>query len=261
MTPSDTEPDETRQNHDHAVIAQFTRWAGTFAALPVHTEHSSMLRMLAACALTPASRVLDVACGPGILACAMAEQAQHVSGIDLTEAMIGQARRRQNAAGLHNLEWHVGHAGSLPFEDGSFDCVTTRYSLHHMTDPGRILAEMKRVCCEGGRVVVIDATPAPESQTAYDRMERIRDPSHTSALTLMQLREVGRQCGLIEQLIDGYRLEAKLEELADPEAMPALTEMFEADIRSGDDRLGVQAYRAVDGLRLFFPISIIAWQV
>jgi ubiquinone/menaquinone biosynthesis C-methylase UbiE len=245
--------------HDDRIVAQFTRWAKPFAELPIHAEADAMARTLTACALGPDQTVLDVACGPGILACALAARTRHATGVDITPAMIDQARIRQAQAGLDNLDWHVGNATALPFEDGRFDRVTARYSFHHMPDPAAALAEMRRVCRAAGRIVVIDATPTLETQRAYDAMERLRDPSHTSALTLDQLRQIGRAAGLREAMIDGYRLEARLDTLADSADMPALIALFDADIAGGTDRIGVGAWHAPDGIRFHFPVSIIAW--
>ncbi|HWU02670.1 MAG TPA: class I SAM-dependent methyltransferase [Novosphingobium sp.] len=246
--------------HDDAIIRQFTRWAKPFADLPIHAEADGMARSVAACALSGTEELLDVACGPGILTCALAGEARAVAGIDVTAAMIEQARAREAAMGLGNLDWHVGNAAALPFADNRFDRVVTRYSFHHMTDPVAILAEMRRVCRPGGRIVVIDATPSPETQAAYDRMETLRDPTHTSALTLDQLRVLGREAGLCEVLVDSYLLEARLDTLTDAQDMPALTAMFDADIASGQDAIGVGAWHAPDGVRFRFPISIIAWE-
>jgi SAM-dependent methyltransferase len=250
-----------RREHDAKIIDQFTRWARPFAELPVHAEADGMARHLGALALEPQMQALDVACGPGIVACAMAPRAAQVTGIDLTPAMIEQARLRQQSLGLTNLEWRVGDATRLPFADGSFDVVTTRYSFHHMPEPGAALAEMKRVCRPGGRVVVCDATPRPDAQAAYDRMETLRDPSHASALTLEQLRALGQDAGLSELAIDGYRLEAEIATLADRKDMAALLEMLDADIAGGEDRIGVQAARTGDVMKIHFPISIAAWRV
>jgi ubiquinone/menaquinone biosynthesis C-methylase UbiE len=251
----------TMTAHDERIVAQFTRWAKPFAELPIHAEADAMTRTVTACALTPDLDVLDVACGPGILACTLAGLTCHVTGIDITPAMIDQARARQARTGLHNLTWHVGDATALPFEDDQFARVITRYSFHHMPDPATTLAEMKRVCRADGRIVLIDATPSPQTQQAYDAMERLRDPSHTSALTLDQLQQIGRETGLQEKSIDGYRLEARLDTLADSEDMPALIAMFDADIASGADKIGVGAWRALDGIRFHFPVSIIAWEI
>lgn len=71
-----------------------------------------------------------------------AARAKRVVGIDLTPAMVEQARSLQEKLGLANLEWRIGDVASLPFESGSFSAVTTRYSLHHFGDPAVVLAEM-----------------------------------------------------------------------------------------------------------------------
>lgn len=246
--------------HQERILAQFSRWAKPFAELPIHAEPDAMRQTMAACGLSPDLDVLDVACGPGILACALAEHSRHVDGIDMTPAMIDQARALQIRNGIDNVRWQIGDATALPYEDGRFARVTTRYSFHHMPDPAAALAEMRRVCGAGGRIVVIDATPTPDTQHAYDEMERLRDPSHTSALTLKQLRQLGAKAGLREVLIDGYRLEARLDTLADSEDMPALVQMFGADIAEGRDRIGVGAWRTSDGIGFHFPVSIIAWE-
>jgi ubiquinone/menaquinone biosynthesis C-methylase UbiE len=246
--------------HQTKIVQQFTRWAKPFAELPIHAEADGMARTLAALELDPEHRVLDVACGPGIVACAIAEHVAHVTGVDLTPAMLEQARARQAGLGLSNMDWREGDATRLPFHDGGFDRVATRYSFHHIPGPGAALAEMVRVCRPGGRVVVIDATPSAETQRAYDEMETLRDPSHASAQTLEQLRGLGQALKLEEQRIDRYRLEARLDTLSDQEDMAALTALFEADIASGRDEIGVGAWRAEDGIRFFFPISIVAWR-
>jgi ubiquinone/menaquinone biosynthesis C-methylase UbiE len=184
-----------------------------------------------------------------------------VTGVDLTPAMIEQARARQASLDLANLDWRVADATSLPFADGAFDVVVTRYSFHHMPAPGRALAEMRRVCAVGGRVVVVDATPTPQTQAAYDRMETLRDPSHASALTLPQLRALAADVGGLEEIAhDFHRLDARLETLADAGAMDALVALFEADIAEGVDRMGVQPQLSAQGVRFRFPISILGWR-
>jgi ubiquinone/menaquinone biosynthesis C-methylase UbiE len=247
--------------HDQRIVDQFTRWAKRFAELPIHAATGAMALTIDACALTQNLDVLDVACGPGILACELADHARHVTGIDITPAMIGQAQERQATKGLTNLTWHVGDAIALPFADSSFDRVTTRYSFHHMPEPAAALAEMKRVCRPDGRIVVIDATPSPETQRAYDVMERLRDPSHASALTLQEMLQIGKDAGLREVVIDGYRLEAEPDTLTDAKDLSELNAMFDADIASGQDRIGVGAWRSSTGIRFHFPVSIVAWEL
>src|SRR5207249_3389079 len=165
------------------IVDQFTRQAVPFSEIHAR-DAAEVHRLLTATAgITPADDVLDVACGPGLVACDVARVARHVTGIDLTPAMIDQARARQQSLGLTNLTWVVGDAHPLPFPDGSFSRVVTRYSFHHVTDPAGVFAGMARVCAPGGRVTVCDVfTTSAEQAAGYDRLERLRDPSHTRAL-------------------------------------------------------------------------------
>src|SRR5262245_65243283 len=92
--------------HNRQVIDQFSRQAVYFAKLPGHEDATQLLLRMAG--VTTADEVLDVACGAGAVACAAARVARHVTGIDLTPAMIARATAFQAEAGLTNLAWHVG---------------------------------------------------------------------------------------------------------------------------------------------------------
>ncbi len=79
--------------------------------------------------MQPRDTVLDVACGPGVLACAFAEVAQQVTGIDLTPQMLQQARQLQTEKQLTNMTWQQGdaaHCRSLT-ERFLFGCVALRF--------------------------------------------------------------------------------------------------------------------------------------
>ncbi|MFT9459972.1 MAG: class I SAM-dependent methyltransferase [Acetobacter orientalis] len=251
-----TEPETT---HAARIVAQFTRWAEPFADLPVHAEAESMAQTLAACAITPGMSVLDVACGPGIVACALAQAGAQVTGIDVTPAMLAQGRQRAERMGVA-VTYHCADGQNLPFEESCFERVVTRYSFHHLLQPAKVLAEMVRVCRPGGLVIVIDATPAPECQHAYDKAETLRDPSHTSALTVPQMLALGRQAGLEPVQTTQYHLESCLCDQVAPEDWQALHALFTQDIASGQNRLGMGAWLAEDGIRFYFPISIMVWR-
>src|SRR5467141_2982223 len=159
--------------HQRLILEQFTKQAVPFSQMQNHSPEL----LLAASGAGPEDTVLDVACGPGLMACAFAKVARHVTGIDLTPAMIEQAKARQQSDGLTNLTWHVGDVQPLPFASASFSLVFTRYSFHHFLDPKAVLAEMVRVCSPGGRVVVVDVfTSNPAQAEAYNRLEKLRDP-------------------------------------------------------------------------------------
>jgi ubiquinone/menaquinone biosynthesis C-methylase UbiE len=187
---------KTKSRHQAEIVAQFSRQAVPFAQVPGHYDALQILLELSGVGGDDA--VLDVACGPGLVACAFARQARQVTGIDITPAMIEQAQKRQREQKLANLEWAVGEAVPLPYADATFSLVITRYSFHHLLAPERALAEMIRVCRPGGRVLVADIAVAPEKSAAYDRLEILRDPSHTHALTRDELAELFAHSGLVD---------------------------------------------------------------
>ena len=179
------------------IVDQFTRQAVPFSEMHARDE-AELYRLLTDTAgIGPADEVLDVGCGPGLVACEVARVARHVTGVDLTIAMIEQARARQLSLGLANMTWAIGDAQPLAFPDDAFSRVITRYTFHHFSDPAGVFAEMVRVCRPGGRVTVCDVfATSPEQGEAFDQMERYRDPSHTRALQRVELD------GLFSRLAD-----------------------------------------------------------
>jgi len=179
-------------DHQRLILEQFTKQAVPFSQMQNHSPEL----LLAASGVGPTDVVLDLACGPGLMACAFARIARQVTGIDLTPAMIEQAKAMQQTHGLTNVTWHIGDVSPLPFADASFSLVFTRYSFHHFLDPRAVLAEMVRVCTPGGRIVVVDVfTSNPEQAEAYNRMEKLRDPSHVRSLGLEELTGLLAQVG------------------------------------------------------------------
>jgi ubiquinone/menaquinone biosynthesis C-methylase UbiE len=241
------------------IVEQFTRQAAPFARMPAEANRF----VLEAAGVTAGDVVLDVACGPGGLACAFAAAARRVVGIDLTPAMIEHARAAQQALGLTNLEWHTGDVSRLPFADAGFSLVFSRYSFHHLLEPGVVLGEMARVCSASGRVVVADVfASSPEQGEAFDRMERLRDPSHVRALPLPELTALFAGAGLTDVQTRFYRHAFALEQVlagSFPAAPPDADEvrrLVAADV--GVDRLGVQARRDDAGaLHIAYPIAVL----
>lgn len=140
---------EKHQNeHNAQVVTQFTKQAIPFTKLPGHLDAIQMLIEMSE--VSDKDIVLDVACGPGLVACEFAAIAKHVTGIDITEKMIEQAGKRQAELGRDNLSWDIGTAFPLPYPNSSFSVVVTRYSFHHFLDPQAALHEMIRVCKPGG---------------------------------------------------------------------------------------------------------------
>lgn len=108
---------------------------------------------------SPTGRVLDVGCGPGQVACLLAEAAPEakVAGLDVLPEMVELARRRIAARSLGDrVELVVGDVGALPFPDENFDVVVSTLSLHHWPDARGGLAEVHRVLRPGGQAIIYD---------------------------------------------------------------------------------------------------------
>ncbi|MEJ2121817.1 MAG: methyltransferase domain-containing protein [Alphaproteobacteria bacterium] len=104
--------------------------------------------------LTPGERVLDVACGTGIVARLAAPKLGsegRVVGIDMSAAMIAVAGEQPAPEGAP-IEWREGDAAALPFDDASFDAVLCQQGLQFMPDKPAVIAEMHRVLAAGGRL-------------------------------------------------------------------------------------------------------------
>ena len=161
-----------------------------------------LARMREAAQLHAGSRVLDVACGPGIVVEALAPYSGEVVGCDLTPAMIAKARARNAAARRANVRWVLGRAQSLPFGAAQFDVVVARSALHHFAAPLDALREMARVLRPGGRVVNVDVICAesPAQAALHNALETLRDPSHVRMLPKSELHQLMAQSGLrVEQ--------------------------------------------------------------
>ena len=154
------------------ILDQFTRQAVPFSEMHARDDAEIHRLLIGTAGIGPDDEVLDVACGPGLVACEVAKVARHVTGIDLTPAMIEQAGEA-GVARADQPDLGRGRRPAAAFPDASFSRVVTRYSFHHFTDPAGVFAEMVRVCRPGGRVTVCDVfTTSPEQAEAYDRLER-----------------------------------------------------------------------------------------
>jgi ubiquinone/menaquinone biosynthesis C-methylase UbiE len=104
--------------------------------------------------LPAGTRVLDIACGTGIVARLAATQigpSGRVVGLDTNEAMLAVARAQPQPTGAQ-IEWQQGDATRLPFPDVEFGTVLCQQGLQYMPDRPAALREMKRVLAPGGRL-------------------------------------------------------------------------------------------------------------
>ena len=178
---------------------RFTKTAevfGDYAVAERVAEAESLARLVAT---APADVAVDLACGPGTLALRFAKHVRWMCALDLTPAILKRAREKAAQEGLlGKLGFTIGDAQTLPFADGSLDLAVTSYSLHHISDPARVIREMARVVKRGGRVGLIDiiVPENPKVRALNHRIEWIRDHSHCRSLTLAEFRAMMNDAGL-----------------------------------------------------------------
>ncbi|MBX9606448.1 MAG: methyltransferase domain-containing protein [Gammaproteobacteria bacterium] len=180
--------------HDALIQDQFTRQAAGFAAAP--ELHNEAVHALLRDAAAPRREdvLLDVACGPGSVVAAFAPHVAHATGVDATPAMLAQARALADSQRLGNVSWREASAYALPFAAGSFDIVCSRFAFHHLERIEDAFAEMLRVARRGARLLLCDgvADDDPARATAFNAMERFRDPS------TVEFRRLDTLCALFE---------------------------------------------------------------
>ena len=253
----------TDATHQDLILDQFTRQATVFSTAPAITDEEALTMIVEAARPTSDDRLLDVACGPGLVVCAFASHVRKATGIDVTPAMLERARKLAAEKGLTNVAWRHGDVYSLPYDDASFTIVTTRFSFHHFLDPAAVLQEMVRVCAPGGRIVVVDdyASADPAKAAAFNRLEKLRDPSHSRCLPLNELRDLFGRAGLPEPDATFYELRGDVPSLLarsfpNPSDDLEIIEMFKSSV--ADDRLGVPVRLDGDQIYYAYPVAILA---
>jgi SAM-dependent methyltransferase len=136
--------------------AGWQRAAEHYTATFAHATTGFVANLLDAARVGAGQRVLDLACGPGLVAAAAAKRGVLPVGLDFSSAMIALAR-----ADHPGIRFEEGDAEALPFADGAFDAVVSNFGIHHFAEPVNALREAYRVLGRGGRLAFTSwAAPA-----------------------------------------------------------------------------------------------------
>lgn len=120
-------------------------------------------KLIDVAAIRPGERVLDVACGTGVvarLAAGKVGAGGMVAGLDVNPGMLAVAAKAQPAQ--TRIQWHQAGAEAMGLPDGSFDVVLCQMGLQFIPDPHAALCEMHRVLAPGGRLVLTVPGPTPK---------------------------------------------------------------------------------------------------
>jgi demethylmenaquinone methyltransferase/2-methoxy-6-polyprenyl-1,4-benzoquinol methylase len=144
-----------------AAIARRYDWLNDLQSFGLHRRWKRRAVELAA--VKPGDHALDLCCGTGDLALALAQRGAETTGLDFSGKMLEIARARSRKLKFRTPDFIQGDAQQIPFPDHSFDVVTVGYGLRNLTDWEAGLAEMRRVAKPGGRLVVLDFGKPPNA--------------------------------------------------------------------------------------------------
>lgn len=246
-----------RLQHNQIIKEQFAKQAVGYSAVKAHGEALSTLIEMSG--VHQNDLVLDLACGSGIVSCAFAKHAKHVTGIDITPEMLDQARQLQTQNKLSNMDWVLADVDPLPFMDHQFSIVVTRFSFHHFLAYEKVFEQMVRVCAPGGVVMVVDVAVPASKCSAYDQMEKLRDPSHTGVLTPQIFRHLFSHPLLTDFKTADYKMNISLNtQLAasymTDENKKKFRQLIYDDIYKNN--LGVSASLINNHYELYYPVHI-----
>jgi ubiquinone/menaquinone biosynthesis C-methylase UbiE len=167
-----------------SVESRFSQVAADYATSAVHRYGLEFEAILDLAAPTGTEQVLDAGCGPGHTALTLAPHVHEVIALDLSQAMLAQGRRLARSQGITNVSFRTGDVEELPFDDGAFDLIVTRFSAHHWPAPETALSEFRRTLrtdgATPGRLLLADVVSFDDytTDTHLQSIELLRDPSH-----------------------------------------------------------------------------------
>jgi ubiquinone/menaquinone biosynthesis C-methylase UbiE len=227
------------------VQAEFARQAPQMASAPAFSDAANLQRICEALGQVGPGRVLEIACGPGIVAEAIAPLVGELICFDATSEMLSLAEARLCRAGMTNVAFRQGFVEELPFAPSEFDAVVTRLSFHHFADIRVVLREIRRVLRPRGRLIAADVISSSnlEESLLHNAIEQLRDPTHVHMFSRQELVAALRADGFDPQHEETWEQRRSFEEWARiidvPTRMQPLREVMRtlcrAELKAGID--------------------------
>jgi SAM-dependent methyltransferase len=200
--------------------------------------------LLDAAGVEPGQRVLDVACGTGVLARTAADRVGptgEVVGVDLSEGMLTVARRLRP-----DIEWHRGDVANLPLPDADFDVTLCQSALMFMPDATAALREMARVTRAGGTVGV-QVYASLDDQPAYGPwVAMVARHAGPEAISLLSTYWVHGDLDGLRGRFEAAQLEVtSVDTVRGTARFPSVEQMVRTEVEATPliDRLGDEVYR------------------
>lgn len=198
----------TSQPHDKNVIQQFGERASAYLTSAVHAQGEDLQQLATLVQGQSQARVLDLGCGAGHVAFHVAPYVANVIACDLAQEMLTVVEQGALERKLGNIRTQAAAAEKLPFADGEFDIVISRFSAHHWRDVGAGLREARRVLKPGGQLAIVDiVSPGhPLLDTWLQTVEVLRDTSHVRDYSVAEWSRLLAEAGLIVEDVKLRRL-------------------------------------------------------
>jgi ubiquinone/menaquinone biosynthesis C-methylase UbiE len=197
-----------KRAHEKVVAAQFGPRAKAYVDSAVHARGPDLETLENIVAAVAPKRALDIGAGGGHVSYLMARHADLATALDLSTEMLSVVVATARDKGLTNIQTVEAPAERLPFPDGCFDFLASRYSAHHWRDFDGGLREARRVQKAGSPAVFIDvhAPGRPLFDTHLQAIELLRDPSHVRNHTIAEWAVALAKSGFAIERLRTWRL-------------------------------------------------------
>jgi ubiquinone/menaquinone biosynthesis C-methylase UbiE len=225
------------------VRLRFAPVAANYTRSTFHASSERLQEVLDLARPKPGDLALDVATGTGNTAFALAPYVRRVIGLDVTREMLDQARRITAANAVKNVDWVLGDAADLPFQDETFDLYAVRAAPHHFPDLDAFLSEAFRVLKPDRDAAFIDCAPPAAAREVLHEVEVRRDPSHVRSLTLDEWVGVVEGAGFEVELASTRELDWDHDEwMRNMAVAPALAEELAGVIEAAQGEARAQLH-------------------
>ncbi|RTL92984.1 MAG: class I SAM-dependent methyltransferase [Hyphomicrobiales bacterium] len=232
----------SEKSHEALVGGQFGARAEAYLKSAVHAQSPDLEAIKELMSGRKDARVLDLGCGGGHLTFNVSPLVKEIVAYDLSREMLDVVERTARERGLRNVTTQQGTVEKLPFGDGSFDVVMSRFSAHHWHDLNAGLWEASRVLKPGGTLAIIDTITSGIAviDTFFQAVELLRDCSHVRNYTRAEWEAAIARAGFLSRSATAFRLRLDFKSWVERMATP---QVHVDAIRSLQKAVSAQATR------------------